>query len=232
MNKKTLLIVLLVLIVIIAGIVIWSGQGSGTQNNNNVVVTSDNGNGATPSPVVPVTATTQVSSKTSQYKNAELGFSVNYPSNWEVDNTDSGVMFVMPIDSSQVTTMNKLEADITVNPGKCSFPPVVTVTDRGTMVAGSNSFNMISLQNSVQGRQYFNRMYSLANNGVCYIFSFASISFSPESKGLTGSNATQAQNNNKALVNSSDTDFTNMVKSFSFVASPQGEDETQAAPKK
>jgi len=43
---------------------------------------------------------------------------------------------------------------------------------------------------------------------------------------LTGSNLTQAQNNNKAMVKTADADFMAMVKSFSFVAAAQGKDES------
>jgi hypothetical protein len=49
---------------------------------------------------------------------------------------------------------------------------------------------------------------------------------------LTGSQVTQAENNNKAIVNTDDTDFTNMVKSFAYVVLPQGTDETKASPAK
>ena len=138
----------------------------------------------------------------------------------------------MPIDKSLVSTVAKLEADISVIPGKCAFPPVTTIQDRGTLAVGDQKLNMISMSNSVQGRAYFNRMYSLQKGEVCYFFSFSSIALSPASKNLTGSNATQAQNNNKALVASADSAFTDMVKSFIFITGPQGQDETSAAPKR
>jgi hypothetical protein len=54
----------------------------------------------------------------------------------------------------------------------------------------------------------------------------------PSSKNLTGSNVTQAQNNNKAIVSTADGDFTAMVKSFAFVSTPAGTDETKASPSK
>jgi hypothetical protein len=59
------------------------------------------------------------------------------------------------------------------------------------------------------------------------MFSFASITLSPASKKLTGSNITQAENNNKALIATADTAFTTMVKSFVFVTGPQGIDESK-----
>ena len=91
---------------------------------------------------------------------------------------------------------------------------------------------MISMSNTVKNLAYFNRMYCLQSNGVHYMFSLASISFLPSSKGLTGSQVTQAENNNKAIINTADSDFTNMVKSFAFVTLPQGQDETKVAPAK
>ena len=88
------------------------------------------------------------------------------------------------------------------------------------------------MSNTVQGRGYFNRMYSLQKGDVCYMFSFASITLAASSKNLTGSNATQAQNNNKAIINTADGAFTAMVKSFAFITTPAGTDETTASPKK
>jgi hypothetical protein len=136
----------------------------------------------------------------------------------------------MPIDKTQVSTIAKIQADINVLSSKCAFPPVTTVKDRGTITIGKSTVNMISMSNTVQGRSYFNRMYSLQHDNICYMFTFSSIALSPESKGLTGSNITQAQNNNKAITNTADTDFTNMVKSFAIVQGPAGQDEAKVAP--
>jgi hypothetical protein len=88
------------------------------------------------------------------------------------------------------------------------------------------------MSNTVQGRNYFNRMYSLEKAGICYIFAFSSIAQSPTVKNLTGSNLTQAQNNNKAIVNTADLAFTDMVKTFAFVTGPAGKDETTVVPTK
>ena len=60
------------------------------------------------------------------------------------------------------------------------------------------------------------------------MFTFSSITKDPASVGLKGSNITQAQNNNKAIVTSADAAFTEMVKTFAFVVGPQGIDETKA----
>jgi hypothetical protein len=96
------------------------------------------------------------------------------------------------------------------------------------MKVGDKTFDMISMSNTVKGINYFNRMYSLQKGDVCYMFSFASITQATSSKNLTGSNATQAQNNNKAITATADAAFTDMVKSFQFVTGPQGVDETKA----
>lgn len=183
-----------------------------------------------PSESVPVTETTKISSKLSEYRNAELGFSVKYPTEWERAEAGLGVTFVVPIDKEQVSSIGKLQADINVFSGKCQFPPVTTVKDRGTIKVGADTLNTISMSNTIQGREYFNRMYSLQKDNLCYFFTFSSITLDPASKNLTGTNITLAQNNNKAIVNSADTAFTNVVKSFEILASAPAKDEAQVAP--
>jgi len=229
--KKSSIVIVVIIILIVAGILIFGGSSepsvSPTPSAGSVANSS-----TTPSVPVAVSETTKVSSKVSAYENDELGFSVKYPTAWEKSETTNGVLFLMPIDQSQVSTVAKLEADISVSSGKCSFPPVTTIQDRGTLTVGKDTLNMISMANTVQGRSYFNRMYSLQHGEVCYIFKFASITQSPAVKNLTGSNLTQAQNNNKAIVNTADAAFTEMVKAFSFVSGPQGKDETQVVPVK
>ncbi len=212
----------LVIIVIVVGIIWFAGK---SRSATSPTATS------TPTVSVPETETNKVNANLSEYKNAELGFSVKYPSTWEAGRSDTGVTFIVPIDKAQVSTVAKLQADVTVVPGKCAFPPVTTIKDRSTLTVKDRNFSMISMSNTVQGRTYFNRMYSLQKDSICYFFSFASITQPPSSKNLTGSNATQAENNNKAIINTADTAFTDMVKSFEFVTGPAGVDETQGAPK-
>jgi hypothetical protein len=212
-----------IIIVLVIGGLVWYGRGQG---GNSPTGTS------TPTVWVPETETVKVSDKLSEFTNAELGFSVKYPSTWEEGKADSGVIFVVPIDKNQVSTVAKLQADINVTASKdCAFPPVTTVKDRSTVTVKDRVFNMISMTNTVQGRTYFNRMYSLKKDSICYMFSFASITQSPASKNITGSAIVQAENNNKAIVNTADAAFTEMVKTFTFVVGPQGVDETKAAPK-
>ena len=229
MNKTGKLIAGVIVLVVIIGGIVWysrSGSPAGAPSTNTGT------NGSNPAPVVPVSETTKVSDKLASYHNDELGFAIDYPTAWEKDETTTGVTFILPIDQAQVSTIAKLQIDVTASAGKCSFPPVTTIKDRGTLSVGSNTLNMISMSNDVQGRSYFNRMYSLQQGSVCYLFAFSSISLSPSSKNLTGSNVTQAQNNNKAIVTSADTAFTTLVKSFKFVTGPAGVDETKASPAK
>ena len=215
---------LLVVVIVIVGIVWMVKSPASTPSVEGTPVVDS-------TPSVPVSETTKVNSQTSEYQNAELGFSVKYPSAWEKVESDLGVSLIMPIDKKQVSTVAKLQTDINVMSSKCAFPPVTTIKDRGTLKVGTDTLNTISMSNTVQGRGYFNRMYSLQKGPLCYMFTFSSITQDTASKGFKGSDLTQAQNNNKAIVNSSDAAFTDVVKSFAFVVGPAGVDETKA-PKK
>lgn len=232
-SKKTTIstaVIAIIVIIVIVVVIAWFGRrqpSSPASSSAEASSPTSVANGAAP---VAVSETTKVSGTLSEYQNAELGFSVKYPSSWEKEETNAGVTFIAPIDASQVSTVATLQANVQVLSGVCAFPPVVTIQDRGTVSVGDDSLNMISMSNTVQGRDYFNRMYSLQHGDICYMFSFASITLSPSSKGLTGSNVTQAENNNKAIVSTVDGDFTSMVKSFAYVTTPQGEDETKVAP--
>ena len=225
-NKKSNGIIIAVIAVVIIVVIVWFGRSS---NVTPTPVVSPYGDNSTTTPVL-VSETTKVSNSLSEYQNAELGFSVKYPSVWEKGETNSGVNFIIPVDKAQVSTVANLQANIQVISATCAFPPVTTIKDRSTVKVGNLSFNMISMSSTVQGRSYFNRMYSLQKGSVCYMFSLASITQSTASKNLTGSQATQATNNNKAIINTVDTAFIDMVKSFVFVVGPQGQDETTITP--
>jgi hypothetical protein len=212
---------LLIVALIVIGVIVVLGRSSGSPGNTGANASTTN---------VAVSETTKISGSLSEYKNSELGFSVKYPNFWEKEDTNAGVNFIIPIDKTQVSTIGTLQSTIQVLPRTCAFPPVTTVKDRGKITEGTNTFETISMSNQVQGRTYINRMYSLQKGDICYMFSFASIALSPQSKNLTGSNITQAENNNKAITATADADFTNMVKSFSFVSTPAGKDETQVSP--
>jgi hypothetical protein len=228
--KTKNIVIGIIIIIIIAGIgySLRSKQSPSDASNDVTAPTSE----AQPGTAVAVSETTKVSGSLSEYQNAELGFSVKYPSTWEKEEANAGVNFVIPVDQTQVSTVATLQANIQAFSGTCAFPPVTTIQSRDTIKVGTNTFNMITMNNTVQSRTYFNRMYSLQQGNVCYIFSFASIAVSPSSKGLTGSNAIQAQNNNKAITTTADSDFTTMVKSFAVVTTPAGQDESTVAPVK
>lgn len=219
--KKSTLSIVIILVLVVAGIM-WFNRNPASD-----VVGGQNPDGTPPS----VSETTKVSSSLSEYQNAELGFSVKYPSAWQAEDMNAGVQFIVPVGKDQVTTIASLKAVILVSSGTCTFPPIPTgVKDRGTIKVGENTLNTISMANSVQGRNYYNRMYSYQKGEVCYMFSFGSITLSPESKNLTGSNLTQAENNNKAIMETAESAFVEMVKSFKFITGPAGVDETKASP--
>jgi len=227
MNNKAKNIIIWVIVVIVVALAIWLVSRGETPVNTPTV----NGPTNTPETVqIPVSETTKVSGSLSKYQNAELGFSVQYPTSWQKGETPYGVQFIVPIDSTQVSTVNRLEVDVSVNSSKCNFPPVTTVEKRGTLDVGGFIMNTISMSNTVQGRSYYNKMYSLEKGGICYFFTFSYVALSPDSKGLSGSNLTQAQNNNKAIKSTVDDAFTAMVKSLTFIVSPTGQEETSASP--
>ncbi len=230
MNKSSKIVtgILIVVAIVVIIIIVMSGRSSVTTSDMTVVGDT----GATSTTPVAVSETTKVSNSLSEYHNAELGFALKYPSDWEKEEGNAGVTFIVPVDPAQTSTVATLQVSVQVLSGECAFPPVTTIKDRSTVKFGSNSLNMISMSNTVQGRAYFNRMYSLQQGDVCYMFSLASIALNPTTKGLTGSNVTVAQNNNKAINSATDSAFTDMVKSFTFVASAQGQDETSVSPSK
>jgi len=215
--------IVIIIVLIILGTLVWYfGGNKGPAAEENLP----------PSVSAPVSETTKVSDKLSSYKNEELGFSVKYPSIWEVGASEAVVTFVIPTDKAGANTVRKLESKVAVTSGKCAFPPVTTIKERSTMTSGALSFSMISMSNSVQGTNYFDRMYSIQKENVCYTLSFSSITSSPASKNYKGSEATQVTNNNKAIVESADQAFIAMVKSFAYVTGAEGKDETQVVPTK
>ena len=221
MKKSITIIVILVII----GLVVWAFGGNKTPKTP-----EDNTPPTTSS--APVSETTKVSDKLSEYKNEELGFSVKYPSTWEAGVSDTVISFVVPTGKPDTNTIRKLESKIAVTSGKCSFPPVTTVKERSTLKRDALSFNMILISNSVQGNNYLDRMYSLQKENICYNLTLSSITTNPSNKGIKGSEATQLTNNNKAIIEATDQAFINMVKSFAYVVGAQGQDETQVVPTK
>lgn len=218
-------IIILVIAVVIIGAVAWKFAG-----NSAPAIQTPYGESTT---TVATSQTVKVSEKLSEYKNDELGFAVKYPTTWEKAESPSNVTFTVPtMNEKEKNTVNNLESKIDIISAKCAFPPVTTIKERDTLTVGGLSFNMISIANTVQGRNYFNRMYSLQKDSVCYFFTFSSITLSPSSKGFTGADIQKVGARNKVLVDTADAQFKDMVKSFNFVLGPAGQDETKVSPKK
>jgi len=220
-------IIILIIVLVIAGAVVWRFNNSDSPGNDSIDLT------ATSTESVPVAQTVVVSDKLSEYKNDELGFSVKYPTTWERGESPSSVTFIIPTPTAKVkNTIGNLQSKIDVLSGKCSFPPVTTVNERNTMTEGNLTFSMISIANTVQGRSYFNRIYTLQKDSICYYFTFTSVTLSPSSKGFTGADIQKVGAENKTLVDTADAQFKDMVKSFRFVVGAAGKDEAQVVPKK
>jgi hypothetical protein len=218
-----------VIVIIIAGAVIWKFNGPSITSP----VVSGGENTTENTPPVPTSQTIPVSTKLSEYKNDELGFSVKYPTAWEKSEAPSNLTLAIPVSASKdKNSIGKLEVKVDIVSGKCAFPPVTTVKERSNLTVGDLTLNMISISNTVQGRNYFNRMYSLQNNSICYLFTYSSIVLTPASKGFKGDDVKLVSTNNTKLVDEADTQFKDMVKTFKFVTGPAGTDETKASPKK
>ncbi|MDQ5893317.1 MAG: hypothetical protein QG640_329 [Patescibacteria group bacterium] len=221
-------IIILVLILAVIGAVAWKFTSS-----NKGVTDNDKEDAAQDELKVPTSQTVKVSDKLSEYKNDELGFSVKYPTTWERGEAANNVTFSVITDSTkEKNTIGNLQAKIDILSSKCAFPPVTTVKERDVLKVGDLSFNMISIANTVQGRNYFSRMYSLQKDSICYFFTFTSVVLSPTSKGFVGADAQAVGARNTMLVDTTDAQFKDMIKSFKFVVGPAGQDETKVSPKK
>ena len=225
--KKALIVIVLIIIV---GLVIWKVKGSPSLSNLTDTSTSTS---TAETISIPSSQTVKVSDKLSEFKNDELGFSVKYPTNWEKFESPSNVVFSLnTADEKEKNTVGKLESKIDVFSASCVFPPATTIKERSTLKVKDLSLNMISMSSTVQGRNYFTRMYTLQKNSICYYFTFNSITLSPTSKGYTGADAQKVGARNILLVDTADTQFKDMVKTFSFTTPPVGEDETKVNVKK
>lgn len=219
-------IIILVVLLAIVGAVVWKFNSTNTGPSSN----NDNDKEEVK---VPTSQTVKVSDKLSEYKNDELGFAVNYPTTWERGEAANNVTFsVITENEKEKNTIGNLQSKIDIISGKCTFPPVTTVKERDVLKVGDLSFNMISIANAIQGRNYFSRMYSLQKDSICYFFTFTSVVLSPTSKGFVGADAQAVGARNTMLVDTTDAQFKDMVKSFKFVVGPAGQDETKVSPKK
>jgi hypothetical protein len=223
MKKSIIILVVLVII----GAVAWSLNKGGSSN-----VPAATESEAVTNPAPNPSSIEKVSDKVSSYKNEELGFAVKYPTTWTSEAAPSGVLFSAPIKPADVgeNTLGKLQVNIDVFPGSCSFPQVTTIKERDSIKVKDATFSMIAMSNAVQGREYFNRMYSTAKGSVCYMFNFSSVTSNPSSKGYSAADLTKVTANNKALIASADVAFKELVKSFEFVVTPDGDNEALHSP--
>jgi hypothetical protein len=165
----------------------------------------------------------------SQFKNEELGFSVSYPTDWQTESAPAGVTFIIP-DQFPQTTIGTLDASIQVLSGNCAFPPVVTIKDKGTMNVGGLTLDTVSMQNSVDGRNYFDQLYSLQKGNVCYMFTFESVTQNPTTKGFSTSDVAKINANSQSHIDDANAAFKAVVSSFAFVTPPVGQPETSYHP--
>ncbi len=119
--KKSIIVIV---VVIILGLIIWGvtkKSGNNVQNAGQTGSTTDvssTANGNIPvTPSATVTDTTKVSDKLTKYENQELGFTVNYPSAWQVTSSATGAGFIIPEGAADTNTLGKLEASIVVTSG-------------------------------------------------------------------------------------------------------------------
>jgi hypothetical protein len=220
--KKT---ILLVLILVVVGALYVYNKDGGDSNRDKI----DSEKSAD------LTTTEKISDKLLSYRNDELGFKVAYPNTWEIEDVAGKVTFVMPrVNPTASTTLGNISGTIEVLPGKCAFPPVTTVSDRASLKGGEKGdipFDMISMSNTVQGRTYFNRMYSTPKDSICFMFTFSSITLNPASKGVPVAQVPTVQTNNKTFIDVADKAFTdNIIKSFSYVTIEGGQNEADYKP--
>jgi len=225
MKKQSIIWTVVVIVVIAIVIVVVRSY----QNyEKGPAVSNPSAPGVSSASVSPI-ENSKLSSSLSQFKNEELGFSVNYPTDWQTESAPAGVTFVIP-DQFPETAIGTLDASIQVLSGNCAFPPVVTVKDKGTLAVGSLSLNTVSMQNSVDGRGYFDQLYSLQNGNVCYMFTFESVAQNPTIKGFSTSDVAKINANSQSHINDANAAFKAVVQSFSFVTPPVGQPETSYHP--
>ena len=98
------------------------------------------------------------------------------------------------------------------------------------MNVGNLTFNTVSMQNSVDGRGYFDQLYSLQKGNVCYMFTFVSVTVNPTTKGFSTSDVSKINANSQSHINDANVAFKSVVSSFTFVIPPVGQPETSYHP--
>ena len=86
------------------------------------------------------------------------------------------------------------------------------------------------MQNSVDGRNYFDQLYSLQKGNVCYMFTFESVTINPTTKGFSVADVSKINANSQSHIDDANAAFKAVVQSFAFVTPPAGEPETSYHP--
>ena len=215
MNKKTTIWSVVAVIVVIAIIVVAVGKSGSTSNSTGSTATNTTGgNTAATVPAPPVVNNVSVSETLSQYQNSELGYSLNYPKVWNLSNNLSGPTFNI----STSNTIKTLNVSASFTSGKCAFPtvPKKSITDSGVVKSGAFTFNMEAYASTAGGYDLFNRVYTLQQDSICYVFTLES---AVKSGDITAKNT----------VTATDKSFTTMVKSFAILTGATGDSETDHA---
>lgn len=228
---KKSIIILVVLIII--GAIVWSINKKGdtvSPDDTSASSTAVAVENAAPNP----STTVKVNDKLSSYRNEELGFAVKYPTGWTSEAAATGVMFTVPIKPATVgeNTLAKLQVNVDIVAGSCSFPQVTTIKERDSIKVKDATFNMIAMSNAVQGREYFNRMYSTPKGSICYMFNFSAVTSNPSSKNYSAADLAKVKTNNASLVATADASFKDLIKSFEYVVTPDGDNEALHSTKK
>ena len=228
MKKQNIIIgaIVVVVIIIIAVLIGRSGNSSSVSVTNSPAGSNQNTTTSTP---IPVTVQASSSNGVTQYTNNELGFSVDYPSSWKIEADPSGPSFTIPLTvaGANLATQNTiatLAASIYTTAGACAFPTLgaSASTKVSTTTVGSNSFGTLSVQNSTSALNYTDMMYTLqqgtGRGQYCFVFAFGAVTKKTSN--------TATQDNNNSIISQASQDFTTLVKSFAFVASPAGQSES------
>ncbi len=233
-----------VIVVVIIGIIAYftmGNKGSSTVSTSTTTTQTTGTNGTAADATVPyVTAAqvAQVSATTKKYQNDELGFSVDYPNTWGLQDTATGPIFTIPsagptsAPAGGKTTIPTLQAAIYYVPTACAFPPVATSTVSGktSVTANGNTFKMIKVTSSQGSLSYFDEMYTLDQGTKaapsCYVFSFASTVASPATQSVASAQVPTVIANNKSIVDAATEAFGSMVKSFAVVQGAAGQSES------
>jgi hypothetical protein len=230
MKKQNIIIGAVVVIVIIIIAVVIGKQGSSTSSTGGYVAAPTGPNASVPTTTpIPVTEVASSSNGVTQYTNNELGFSVEYPSSWKVEADPSGPSFTIPLtvagkNLATQNTIATLAGSIYTTSGACVFPTLAATasTKQSTTTLGSNRFGTLSVQNTTNGLNYTDMMYTLqqgtGRGQYCYVFAFGAVAKTTKN--------TAVSDNNGSIISQASQDFTTMVKSFAFVTGPAGQSES------